>query len=317
MIGAKIKQILTKSKKILLVAHHNPDADAIASMLGMYEILVHQWGLNVAMAVDGDIPPNLSYLPYFFLIKDGFRPEQFDTVVILDCGGWVRTGFFETNELNIDWPNNLIVIDHHITTGETPGVHFIDKAVSSTAEAIWMLVKEWHVTITPKLATCLLTGIMFDTGSFQHSNTNIQTFQAAAELMSCGADFGKIASGFYVRKSEALLKLWGIALRRMKYDDQRKLITSYVSIQDLENCGAAVTDVEGLTNLMSTIPDVKFALLLTEREGGVVKGSLRTERDDISVKDLAEVMGGGGHIKAAGFTLPARIEIKGNAWKVM
>lgn len=313
----KIKQILIESKKILLVAHHNPDADALGSMLGMYEILVHHWGLSVEMAVDGVIPSNLSYLPYFFLIQDGFRPERFDTVVLLDCGGWSRTNFFETDELNIDWPNNLIVIDHHATSAGTPGVHYIDTSASSTSEILWKLIKTWGLQFNSKLATCLLTGIMFDTGSFQHSNTGIETFQAAAELLASGADFSGIRGGLYVKKSQALLKLWGTALKKMKYDHKRKLATSYVSVQDFKRCNATATDLEGLTNLMSTIPDVKFALLLSEGENGVVKGSLRTEQNNINVKNLAEAMGGGGHIKAAGFTLPARIEVQGGAWRVV
>lgn len=286
-------------------------------MLAMYEILVHQWGLDVSMAVDGDIPPNLAYLPYFFLLSDGFRPEQFDTVVLLDCGSWSRTNFFETDELNIDWPNNLIVIDHHVTPPKTPCIHYIDVQSSSTTEVLWELTYDWGVDINPKLATCLLTGIMFDTGSFQHTNTGIKTFQAASELMSKGADFTKIVKGLYSYNSEAMLHLWGIALKRMKYDKKRQLVTSYISNQDFISCNASVNDIEGLVNVMSTIPDVKFALLLSERKNGILKGSLRTEQNNINVKNLAEELGGGGHVKASGFELSAKIKVTDKTWEVI
>ncbi len=316
----KAEEILTALKaanNILLVTHHNPDADAIGSVLGLYGVLTHQLGKQVSMAIDGEVPQNLAYLPYFFRITDGFRPEKFDTVVILDCSGWSRTNFFETDELSIDWPEQTIVIDHHITQGTTPGIQFIDSQASSASELVWRLVKEWRLPTTPEVATCLLTGISADTGSFQHTNTQAETFRAAAELMLAGASLNKIVSGIYLGKSTARLKLWGRVLQRMKYDHTRKLAVSVATQEDLDECKANRTDLTGLVNLMATLPDTKFVLLLTETPEGELKGSLRTEDDNIDVRKLAEILGGGGHIKAAGFELPAKIQINGSVWTVI
>ncbi len=316
----KAEEILTTLKaasNILLVTHHNPDADALGSILGLYGILAHQFGMQVSMAAAGEIPQNLAYLPYFFRITDGFRPEKFDTVVILDCGGWERTGFFETDELNIDWPRAAVIVDHHVTQGSTPGIQLMDTEVSSTSELIWKLAEQWRVPVTAEVATCLLTGISADTGSFQHTNTRTTTFQAAAELMLAGASLNKIVSGIYLGKSAARLKLWGRVLKRMKYDHKRKLAVSIATREDLDVCKATGSDLTGLVNLMGTLPDTRFVLLLTETPEGELKGSLRTEEDNVDVCKLAEFLGGGGHIKAAGFTIPAKIVMEGQAWKVV
>lgn len=315
--ATQILAALKAANNILLVAHHNPDADAIGSMLGMYGVLAHQFGKQVGMALDGEIPQNFAYLPYFFRIADNFRPEKFDTVVILDCSGWVRTNFFETDELNIDWPERLIVIDHHVTQGTTPGIQLMDTQASSTSEVIWKLVQEWQIPVTPEVATCLLTGISADTGSFQHTNTHEETFKAAAELMIAGASLNKIVSGIYLGKSAARLKLWGRVLQRMKYDHARKVAVSIATNEDLNECKANRADLTGLVNIMATLPDTKFVLLLTETPEGELKGSLRTEEDNIDVRKLAEIMGGGGHIKAAGFELPAKIVMDGSNWTVV
>ena len=286
-------------------------------MLGLYGILSHQFGLSVGLSADGDIPQAYAYLPYFFRISDGFDPLKFDTVVILDCGGWSRTGFFETDELQIDWPEKLVVIDHHAVQNLTPGLHLVDSKASSTSEIIWRLAREWNVLITKEVATCLLTGISFDTGSFQHDNTSTLTLQAASNLMEAGAGLNKIVSGIYLGKSIARLKLWGKVLQRLKYDDNRKLSISLVTQSDLKECGASSDDIEGLVNLMNTVPGTKFTLLLTEEGDGQLKGSFRTEDNNVDVGKLAKYLGGGGHKKASGFSLEGEIEIKDNIWKVM
>ena len=49
--------------------------------------------------------------------------------------------------------------------------------------------------------------------------------------------------------------------------------------------------------------------MLSEREGGIIKVSMRTYRDDIDLAQLAFALGGGGHKKAAGFTFSGRLSV--------
>ena len=316
-LAQTILETLKVAGRILLVTHKDPDGDALGSMLGLYGVLSREFGMEAGLAASGDVPRAYAYLPYFFRISDGFDPLKFDTVVILDCGSWARTGFFDSDELNIDWPKWLIVIDHHAVQKLTPGLHLVDANVSSTSEIIWRLIQDWRVAVTKEVATCLLTGISFDTGSFQHDNTKIATLQAAAGMMEAGAGLNKIVSGIYLGKSVARLKLWGKVLSRLKYDHGRKLSVSVVTQADLKECGAGPDDIEGLVNLMNTVPETKFTLLLSEEPDGKLKGSLRTEDDSVDVAKLAKVLGGGGHKKAAGFAVPATINLDGQVWKVL
>lgn len=282
----------------------------------MYDALTRHFGLNVKMAADGLIPKAFSYLPYYFKIQDGFHPQDFDTVVLLDCAGWTRTNWFEDDELNIDWPANLIVIDHHAVTTLSPGLHCLGPTTSSTSEMVYELFRRWEVPINREMANCLMTGICFDTGSFQHVNTSEKTLKIASELMQAGADLPMIAQKMYVGKSVERLKLWGVVLQRMKYDQATGVTMSVVTQEDLNKTGTTKEDAEGLVNLMNTVPNLKFSLLLSETSDGEVKGSLRTQDGQVDVGRLAAFMGGGGHTRAAGFLVPGDIETDQEKWGI-
>jgi phosphoesterase RecJ-like protein len=287
-------------------------------MVGLYDALTRHFGLEVVMVADGEMPKSFMYLPYYFKIQDGFEPQDFDTVVLLDCAAWTRTGWFEDDELNITWPDNLIVIDHHATATLTPGLHYLGPATSSTSEMVYDLLKIWDVPINIEIATALLTGICFDTGSFQHVNTSEKTLRIAADLMQKGANLPMIAQKMYVGKSVERLKLWGIVLQRMRYDETTGVTMSAITREDMETTGTTKEDAEGLVNLMNTVPGLKFSLLLSETPNGEVKGSLRTQNEQVDVGRLAQFMGGGGHARAAGFLLPIDIEANPNQdWRVI
>ena len=53
-----------------------------------------------------------------------------------------------------------------------------------------------------------------------------------------------------------------------------------------------------------------------DNEKGIVKGSLRTQRDDINLSDVASQWGGGGHPKASGFGMSGALKPV-MAWKIL
>lgn len=297
-----------KASKILVVAHESPDGDAIGSSLAL-RIALKALDKEVDVVIMDPVPDSFSYLPYFFKIKGSFLPQDFDMAIIVDCGGWSRTGFFEDDELRIDWPQSLVVIDHHHKQNLSPGIHIIDPQVSSSAQLVFYIFKEWNIKISRNAATCLMTGLSTDTGSFKHSNTTAEVFKIAGELMGRGANLSKITQNIYLGKSIPRLRLWGRTLDKIRRDRELGLVFSVITQKDLEECGADVSDLEGVINLMNTVPGTKATLLLSEHEVEF-KGSLRTEDPKVDVSRLAAIFGGGGHIKAAGFNIPKDNQIE-------
>lgn len=299
----KFKEAAKQASKILVVTHKKPDGDAIGSSLAIWIALRELTTRDIEVVVIDQAPDSFSYLPYFFKIRDGFKPQDFDMAVIVDCGGWSRTGFFEDDELNIDWPKSLVVIDHHSVQSLSPGIHIVDPQASSSAELIFQIFKEWGIEISKDAATCLMTGLSTDTGSFKHSNTTAEVFRIAGELMEKGASLSKITQNIYLGKSIPRLRLWGRTLNKIRHDRELGLLFSVITQRDLEDCGADISDLEGIIDLMNTVPETRATMLISERDQGL-KGSLRTEDPNVDVSKLAAIFGGGGHVKAAGFNVP-------------
>jgi phosphoesterase RecJ-like protein len=134
--------------------------------------------------------------------------------------------------------------------------------------------------------------------------------------MAHGAKLKLITKNISMNRSVASLKLWGVALSRIR-KNSFGLVTSVVTREDIEAVDATDEDLSGVVNMINTIPGSKAAILLSETQDGRVKASLRTESEDIDVSRLAAIFGGGGHKKASGFTVPGQLEISDDgSWRV-
>jgi len=305
--------LIKSNRNILILTHKNPDGDAVGSVLGLAEAL-NSLGKN-AECFSKDVVPNVfEFLPNVAIIKNQTGFKNYDLVILLDCALFSRTGLNSIKDI-IDSFNNLLVIDHHPEGAKEVGylnncVQIIDSSASSTAILIHSLLKELDLKITKDIAHCLLTGIFTDTGGFQHSNTDAQTLQVAAELMGKGPRIDKIAKNIFNNKSVSAIKLWGKALARIQRDEDTEMAVSYLSKKDIEECGAKQEDISGLVSVINTVSDAKFSLLLTESDDNKIRGSLRSEEyEKIDVSRIAKSLGGGGHRLASGF------EVKGENMK--
>ena len=304
--------LIKASESILILTHKNPDGDAVGSVLGLAQAL-ESMGKNVKCFSKDVVPDVFGFLPNVSKIKDQTVPERYDLVILLDCALFDRTGLTNIKDVASSF-DRLLIIDHH-PKGETECDHYekcifvIDAEMSSTAVLIYKLLKNADIEITKDIANCLLTGIFTDTGGFQHSNTDSQSLEAAAEFMKKGSRVDKIAKNIFNSKSMAAIKLWGIALSRIKTDSETGMAVSYVSRKDIEDFGAKEEDLAGLVNAINTVSDAKFSLLLTESEDCKIKGSLRSEEyNGIDVSRIARSLGGGGHKLASGFEMNGNLK---------
>ena len=314
----KLKKLLEDKERFLLVCHIEPDGDAVGSMLALGESLRDR-GKSVRTVCMDLVPNILSYLNGSESIQKTTEFEDYDAIILLDNGDAKRTGFVQelnqARELGIP----IVNIDHHPKNDlwKIVDINYANEKVSSASELVYNIVVGLSYDITPSIATALLTGIFYDTGGFRHSNTSEIVLGIAADLLRRGAKLKKISENIANSKPVNVFKLWGIALNRLKINQRYGITVSVVSLVDLERCGAAEEDVSGLVNLLSGAPESKAALLLYETKDGKIKGSLRTDRDDMDLALLAQVLGGGGHKKASGFTILGRLEIDEDRWKIV
>jgi len=310
----KVKNLINNAQSILLTMHERMDGDDGGSVLAL-ALYLEKEGKNITCAIKQGVPPNLKFLPGSHKIVDDISHENFDLLITFGCSTLRRTGSLKIENLKL----KIINIDHHPDNQYFGTINLVDANKSSVAELVYDFFKFANWPISASIATCLLTGIITDTGSFMHSNTQSSTLKAAAELLKKGALTEKIIQETYSSKDTKTLKAWGHALSNLRYDQNRKIIYSIVTEDDQATFGKLPNSAfEGLAEILNSYPEAKFAMFLRQ-EGNIIKGSLRTDPyKQIDVAEIAKSFGGGGHKMAAGFSVAGRLVKETNGkWRVV
>lgn len=308
-----LRYIIEKSDRILLFAHSSPDGDTVGSVLALSEHL----GMLGKKADIACMDPFPKYLEPLY--ADGFQfPDHldlgsYDTFIACDS---VERGFNKIF-LKIKESQTTVLIDHHPDISLQGDVNIIDADYSSVCEIIYNYFIFSGAKINKKMATALLLGILGDTGIFQHANTTARVMEIASDLMKKGAPASKIAETAFSNKNFTTLKLWGRAFERAKINPQNGMIATVITQKDLEECEATAEDLAQVATILNTVPGTKFSLILSEREGGKVKGSLRSEEyKGVDVSAIAHLFGGGGHKLASGFEVRGKIRETKEGWEI-
>ena len=234
---------------------------------------------------------------------------NFDLIICVDCNNLDRLGPVYQQNSTLFYEVPIVNIDHHPDNNNFGQVNIVDLTASSTSELLVSLLEtiskdEEGGLITPDLATCLLTGITTDTGSFQNTNTTPKSLTVAAQLVAAGARQQEVIRHIFKTKPLSTLRLWGRALSYIKEESNYSFIWSALSKADFVAAQAGPEESSGVIDeLLKTAIGMNFVLLLTERDGGV-QGSFRSIDMSANVAELANLFGGGGHAVAAGFRLP-------------
>ncbi|NTU70073.1 hypothetical protein HGB13_04660 [bacterium] len=221
------------------------------------------------------------------------------------------------DEIFKDKDVTIINLDHHPQENHFGHLNIVDTDVSSTSEIIYELLFEMDLLFDKETSSLILMGIMSDTGNFMHPNTSSRTLDIASDLIIKGANIKRISEKVIRQKRISTLKLWGNVLSRIKSDRKKGIVTSVITNRDLEECGATKEELEGVVNLIGSIPESKASLLLREDSEGNVRGSLRSNTDDFDTRKFAKIFGGGGHTRASGFRLKGKLKETQDGWQIV
>lgn len=317
MSVAKVSALIKQYNSFVIIMHQQPDGDTIACSLALAETL-GQLGKTAICISKDPIPKPFHFLPGVKTIRVDLTGLDYDVMIVIDCGDLRRTGFPSQVMDFAKKKGRVVHIDHHQKSDlyKIANVKLFDTKASATGEILYPLFQTLEVTITPDIATCLLTSLYYDTGAFKHANTTDQVLRLAAQLLHLGARLRDITKHVELTKSVAALKLWGIALGRIKRHGGLQIVTSLITQRDLAECGALEEDVAGIVNLLNSVPGAKAAILLAETPDGFIRASLRTEDATVDVSALAQLFGGGGLRRASGFMIPGRIVLRSNNWHI-
>ncbi|MFA5010155.1 MAG: DHH family phosphoesterase [Patescibacteria group bacterium] len=228
---------------------------------------------------------------------------KYDLILTVDAADLTQLGVIYEQYPALFREVSVINIDHHATNSYFGAVNLVDMTATSAGEILVGLLEALNVEIDADIATCLLTGIISDTGSFQHSNTTPKSLTVAAQMVGFGGRQQDIIKSLFKTKDYSTLKLWGQVLANLEFDPTHRLVWATAGYRDIEAVGATAESFTGLIDeLMTSVPGAEVVMLITEREPKIVSGSIRTSRG-VSSTEIAELLGGGGHLGAAGFRL--------------
>ncbi len=293
-----LDEVLSGVSTVAIAGHIRPDGDCVGSCLATYNyIKTYYPKLTVALYLE-PIPNIFKFMSRSGEIKHECGCDAvFDLFIAQDCGDADRLGdaakYFETAK-------KTVCIDHHISNQSFADINHIDPDASSTSELVYGLLPLER--ITKEIAECIYTGIVHDTGVFQYSCTSKSTMEAASALMEKGINFTKIIDDTFYAKTYNQNRIMGLALLKSRLHLDGKCISSVITAAEMKQYDVLPKHLDGIVNQLRITKGVEVALFLYETEDGVYKVSSRSA-EYVDLAEIAVRHGGGGHKRAAGFSM--------------
>lgn len=304
----KIIEAFEKGESFLTHVHLGPDPDSVASVLAL-KLGLESLGKRVRVFCEGVITDNFLFLPGAYEIQiqrmDEALSLNFDTYVTMDTAKWnLATRMIQIPEIH----QTVINLDHHPDNTIKTKYSHIDGASPCTTLIIDQLFKQLKVKMTPEIATCILYGILGDTGVFQNFGTTSESIRIAADLIDQGGDYQGCMSALTRSYTIDHLKAIALMIKNLNKSEQGDYIWMTINAKEWQQFDKT-TDIGGMANQYAgKIEGTLFGATLVEKEAGVTKGAIRSHRPDIDVAQIARLLGGGGHKGAAGFRVEKNLK---------
>lgn len=298
-----IKEEIYNAESIIILTHEMPDGDAIGSSLAMYNGL-KSLGKNVEVVMANNSAV-FDFLPGANEIKTQGSKTVYDLAIALDCGDIKRlngyTEYFEN-------ANARIEIDHHGINTMFADYNFVNPAAPACAQILITVLENLGIEITREIGTCLLTGIITDTGGFKYQGVSAETFEFVAELLNKGVNVSNIYKRVLQVISKNKFELRKIAMNRLEFLEDGKIAFTYILKEDEERLNAETDAHEGIVEMGRDVEGVEISIFLRENnEKDGFKISLRSN-DCVNVADICLMFNGGGHARAAGGNIKQPLE---------
>ena len=296
-----ILEEINKANSIVILTHENPDGDAIGTGLALYNSL-KQMGKNPDIIIP-EYPRIFEFLPGADEIKKESDVTKYDLAISVDCAtikmlnGFVN--YFEDATVKIS-------IDHHSTNTMFGDLNYVNPDSPACAQVLLVMLNYFNIDVNKDIGTCILAGIITDTGGFKHSGVTAETFEFVAWLLNKGINVSKIYRKVLQTKTRASFELSRIAMNRLEFFEDGKIAFTYITKEDEEKVKAESGDHDGIVETGRDIEGVEVSIFIRETDKGC-KVSMRSN-EYVNVSDVCLLLGGGGHIRAAGVSLQCTID---------
>lgn len=308
---ARLRDLISCSRKIVIVCHANADGDAIGSTL-TWAAYLRQQGKEATVIVPDMYPDFLQWMPGTQGIVRFDKKKEEATKLIneadlfccMDISNMQRTGE-EMCAILTEKDTPILLIDHHLNPEIKAEVAASFPTLSSTAELVFRLI--WQLggyeEMTKDMAVTTYTGMMTDTGGFTYNSTQPEIFFIISQLLAKGIDKDKIYRNVFNTFSIDRLRFTGYILYQ-KLRVLTPLRASYYAIsrEEQKRFHFIKGDAEGLVNMPLQIKGQRLSISLREdsEKPNTILVSLRSVDDFPCNKMAEEFFNGGGHKNASG-----------------
>ena len=254
---------------------------------------------------EAPVPRSLRFLPGasdIVQLMDGMPVPESDWLFGLDAGEESRLGraYRERGERV-----RVLNIDHHISNPLYGDIAWVEPKAAAVGEQMYALLRAANLDIDPVAAQCLLVSLVTDTGRFCYSSTTPNTLQTAAALVEAGAVPDDIQRQLYASQPIAVHRLRARAVDALRFFADGRLCVLTVDKDFGLDLGVDSDDVKDLIDVATSIEGVVVAAMVRGLKHGGTKVSVRSKDDRADVAEFARRHGGGGHVRAAGFSSEA------------
>ena len=301
-----VTKLFSEKRNIIFIPHSSPDADALGSCLALYHFFKSKNEVNI-------ISPNeyteiLNFLPGSENILN-YETDKEKCENIFNKGNVIFTLDFNSlsrarnlSSLISKSSATTIMIDHHENPNNYADITISNSRMSSTCEMVYDFICSIDKSkIDNKIATCIYTGIVADTGSFRFPSTTSKTLKVGSELINHGVNvteiFEKLHNNFQFKR----LKLLGSAINNFKKIEGLPVVYTSITDNDQKVNDFKKGDSEGFVNFGLSVADILCSVLFIEKKDeGLIKISFRS-KGDFKVNIFAsKYFNGGGHEHASG-----------------
>lgn len=303
-----VGKIIADGTRFAVLAHRNPDGDAIGSSLALM-LYLKSLGKEAKVIVPNSFPDFLKWLPSAneIIIYDSNRTcadeylRGVDAVFCLDFNALSRIAELGTVVADLSAPR--VLVDHHLEPESDFAVLISEPSACSTAELVYRLLYRLsgEEIIDKEIAECIYVGIMTDTGNFAYASNRKDIYLIVAELIASGIDKDMIYRKVFYTSSLNRVKFTGFMMyERLRLFTASNSALMTLSYKDMRRFNVAKGDTEGLVNIPLQIKGMRFSCFLREEVPGKINVSLRSVDDFPCNLVAAEFFCGGGHKNASG-----------------
>ena len=292
---------IKNAKSIVIAGHKNPDGDSLCSALALMKIIELNFGKKSMVIYDGNIPKFLDEIPLrqetcFYV----HLPEsaKFDLCILVDYGTRSHLGGAEKFANAADF---VIEFDHHFNEDLVGDLCFDDTTKAAAAQVIYDVIKKAKFKTNQDIIDLLTLAIITDTGNFKFVRSS-DVLKETAELVDAGADVAHLTNILNNRDKKTVL-VESKAAANAEFFMKGRLAVATITHDDYKKLDGRG---ELVLNLLSQIHGVEYVALLKEQKEDQIGISLRSKQTPIN--EIAENLGGGGHLCAAGAVVRDSLE---------